>query len=219
LEEKDNAVLFYCLTKHLAESNTLFILQSFRKPTATNTVPYERQFWALVPPGMSESHNPFEYEIHNMVLVQLSDRDSFLVCSNAAMQISTRPPGESSDLHLVEETERENEMKDFVETSTRLLESIAIYNPLAFVSQQYQIPTAQPETLPSSGNYGPSTRNAKEIRPPTAERSTPRSTNQLPVTLTPSKRPPPVPTSTAKFHSKPAKSKTDWVRANESSSP
>jgi hypothetical protein len=204
LEEKDNAVLFHCLTKHLAESNTLFILQSLKKPTTANTLPFERQFWALVPPGMSEPHHPFEYQIHNMVLVQLSDRDSFLVCSNAAMQISTKPPGENSDLHLADETERENEMKEFVETSTRLLESVAIYNPLAFVSRKYQIPSGQPEIFPT---YQPSTKKIKEARP--AERNTPKSA-QLPVASTPSKRPP-IPSSTAKFHSKRVKTKSDWV--------
>lgn len=209
--------MFYCLTKHLAESNTLFILQSLKKPTMTNTQPFERQFWALVPPGMTEPHNPFEYQIHNMVLVQLSDRDSFIVCSHAAMQISTRTPGENSD--LLEEVERENEMKEFVETSTRLLESVAIYNPLAFVSQKYQTPSRQhvpQETLQSTGTYQPTIKKGKESRP--TERNTSKSTNQLPVVSTPAKRAPAVPlsSSSAKFHSKRVKTKADWVRSSNS---
>jgi hypothetical protein len=204
LEEKDNGILFYSLAKHLAQTNTLFILQTFKIPhPLSNIAPYERQFWALIPPGGNSegSTNPFEYHIESMVLMQLCDQESFLICSNSSMQISTRPFEVNSDLEylLGEERERENEMRDFVETSTKLLESVELYNPLAFVSRKYQIPSLATQAPPSQSQYPP---RRKESELKIAEER--KMAKSIPISQ---KRPPPVTSSTSKFHSKRVKTR------------
>jgi hypothetical protein len=145
-----------------------------------------------------------------MVLMQLCDQESFLICSNLPLQLSTKPCEVNSvDLqHLLrEEREREDEMKEFVETSTKLLESVEVFNPLAFVSRKYQTPCVTQALSPcSSQSQYPPRRNQNEPKV-AEERKTTKSSNTLLVTSTPQKRPPLVGSSTSKFHSKRIKTK------------
>ena len=115
----------------------------------------ERQYWAMIPPPVKNKEesrgNNQEYQIESMFMIQLCDQESFLMFSNypsflsmrSCNQITSRQnqreweqeEHEQKQLQYEQEVqEQELEMKEFIETSIRLLGTVEIYNPLAFPS-------------------------------------------------------------------------------------
>lgn len=117
----------------------------------------KRQYWAIIPPCSNINDESYNYQIESMFMIQLCDQESILTFSNYPAFLSFHPPptiqsnqqnelkkmNENNQDYQQEMKEQENEVKEFIETSIRLLGTIESYNPLAFPSHISQIITIE----------------------------------------------------------------------------